>query len=36
VFKEFASLLRDNGKQQEADLFIQLLPYAPYMRGFVV
>lgn len=36
VFKEFAGLLRDNGKQQEADLFIQLLPYAPYMRGFVV
>ena len=36
VFKEFASLLRDSGKLQEADLFIQLLPYAPYMRGFVV
>ena len=36
VFKEFAGLLRDNDKQQEADLFIQLLPYAPYMRGFVV
>ncbi len=36
VFKEFARLLRDNGKQQEADLFIQLLPYAQYMRGFVV
>ena len=36
VFKEFARLLRDNNKQQEADLFIQLLPYAPYMRGFVV
>ncbi len=36
VFKEFASLLRANGKQPEADLFIQLLPYASYMRGFVV
>ena len=36
VFKEFASLLRNSGKQQEADLFIQLLPYASYMRGFVV
>ncbi len=36
VFKEFAGLLRDNDKRQEADLFIQLLPYAPYMRGFVV
>ena len=36
VFKEFAGLLRDNDKRREADLFIQLLPYAPYMRGFVV
>ena len=36
VLQEFAGLLRDSGKQQEADLFIQLLPYAPYMRGFVV
>ena len=36
VFKEFASLLRVNGKQPEADFFIQLLPYASYMRGFVV
>ncbi len=36
VLKEFASLLRDGGKLQEADLFIQLLPYTPYMRGFVV
>lgn len=36
VFKEFAVLLRDNGKRQEADLFIQVLPYAPLMRGFVV
>ncbi len=36
VFKEFASLLRANGKQPEADFFIQLLPYASYMRGFVV
>lgn len=36
VFTEFAGLLRDAGKQQEADLFSQLLPYAQYMRGFVV
>ncbi len=36
VFREFAELLRANGKQSEADYFIQLLPYAPYMRGFVV
>jgi len=36
VFKEFAGVLRDAGKQQEAELFIQLLPYSPYMRGFVV
>ncbi len=36
VIKEFAGLLRDDDKLQEADLIIQLLPYAPYMRGFVV
>ena len=36
VFKEFASLLNSSGNQREADLIIQLLPYAPYMRGFVV
>ncbi len=36
VFREFAELLQDVGKQQEADLFIQLLAYAPYMTGFVV
>ncbi len=36
VFREFAGVLRNAGKQQEADIFIQLLPYSPYMRGFVV
>jgi hypothetical protein len=36
VFKEFAAVLRDAGKQEEADLFMQLLPYAPFMRALVV
>lgn len=36
VFREFAGLLRANGKQPEAEYLMQLLPYAPYMRGFVV
>ncbi len=36
MLQEFAGVWREAGLQREADLFVQLLPYAPQMTGIFV